>query len=141
MLFSSLSLLCFTLFSASSSLSLPSLLLSSLCLSLLFCFLLSVSPFSSLPPSPSSAVPPLFIEPVSMFFSLWSQGTGHAAAGRAQLSRRASPSFGGAVGGRPMSSVGGLEGPTVGGLEGPASLNMHSFSFFPALCSVGKKGE
>ena len=71
------------------------------------------------------------------FFSSW----GHATAGRAWLSRRASLSFGGAVGGRPMSSVGGLEGPAVGGLEGPASLNMHSFSFFPAVCSVGKKGE
>ena len=58
---------------------------------------------------------------------------GHAAAGRARLSRRASLDFGGAVGGQPMS--------LVGGLEGPASLNMHSFSFFLAVCSVEKKGE
>ena len=75
------------------------------------------------------------------FFSLWSQGTGHATAGRARLSKRASLGFGGAVGGRPMSSVDGLKGPAVGGLEGPATLNIHFFSFFPIVCSVGKKGE
>ena len=119
-------------------LSLSPLFYSLLC----FFFFFALSPFSSVFFSPFlPSLPPLFIEPVSMFFSLWSQGTGHAAAGQARLSRRASLGFGDAVGGRLMSSVGGLEGPAVGGLEGPASLNMHSFSFFPAVCSVGKKGE
>ncbi|KAJ6953801.1 hypothetical protein NC652_005510 [Populus alba x Populus x berolinensis] len=130
--FPSLSPLFFPVFFSASSLLLLCLLSSLLTL---FSLLFPLSPSSFLFSSPLFRVSsPLFIEPVSMFFSLWSQGTGHAAAGRERLSRRAYLSFGGAVGGRPMSSVGGLEGPTVGGLEGPTPLNIHFFSFFTAVC-------
>ena len=101
-----------TLFSAFLSLSVPLQKLGSLSLPHGFLSIIcQPSPlfFSSsfFSPSLPPAVLPPFIarEHVFFFFSSW----GHTAAGRAWLSRRASLSFGGAVGGRP---IGGLEGPT-----------------------------